>query len=79
MDSQLSSRKGRKLEFVSGADYFRSGQRWHRVERIIDFANDRYDEVVTDESTGAVIRSCHEPLSEHQGRGSAGRGTDNRA
>lgn len=69
----LGSRKGRKIDFTTGTDYFRRGQRWHRVVRTIDYANDWYDETIIDEATGEVIRDCHERLSEHQGRGSASR------
>jgi hypothetical protein len=69
----LGSRKGRKVDFTTGTDYFRRGQRWHRVDRTIDYANDWYDETITDETTGEVIRDCHERLTDHQGRGSATR------
>jgi hypothetical protein len=69
----LGSRKGRKVDITTGTDYFRRGQRLHRVDRTIDYANDCYDETITDEATGDVIRDCHERLSDHQGRGSAKR------
>lgn len=69
----LGSRKGRKVDFTTGTDYFRRDQRWHRVDRTIDYANDWYDETITDEATGDVIRNRHERLSEHQERGSAKR------
>jgi hypothetical protein len=72
-DPDLGSRKGRKLEFKAGTEFFRQGQRWRQVNRTLDFINDRYDETITDEATGEVIRECHEQLSEHQGRGSARR------
>ncbi|MDP9250096.1 MAG: hypothetical protein M3O78_01850 [Chloroflexota bacterium] len=69
----LGSRRGRRVDITAGSDYFRRGQRWHRVDRTIDYVNLWYDETITDEETGEVIRECHEPLSEHQGRGSAKR------
>lgn len=36
----LGSRKGRKVDITTGSDYFRRGQRWHRVTRTIDYSND---------------------------------------
>lgn len=74
----LNARKGRKVDFTTGTEYFRHGQRWRQVDRTIDYANDWYDETITDETTGEVIRDCHERLSEHQGRGRARRPTENR-
>lgn len=70
-DANLGSRKGRKVDFTTGADYFRRGERWHRVDRTTNYADDRYDETITDETTGTVVPECHERLSDHQGRGSA--------
>ncbi len=59
------------LETITGSDYYRRGERWHQVDRTIDYANNWYDETITDEATGEVVRECHEPLSDHRGRGSA--------
>jgi hypothetical protein len=53
-----------------GSEFYRKDGRWHRVERRIDKANDWYDEVITDEESGVIVREVHEPLSQHQGRGS---------
>ena len=39
--------------------------------KLIDRANNQYEEVVTDLTTGKVIHECRERLSEHQGHGSA--------
>lgn len=72
----LGSRKGRQVDITIGSDYYRRDQRWHRVDRRIDYANDRYDETITDEATGEVIRDCHERLSDHQGHGLAKPPTD---
>lgn len=58
------------LEFRSGDDLTRSTGEWVMLERRIDRANDRYYERIVDTS-GRVIRECDEPLSQHQGRGSA--------
>lgn len=42
----------------------------HRA-RIIDRDNDRYFEKITDYETDEIIHHCDEPLSQHQGHGSA--------
>lgn len=68
-DATMGSRKGRKVEFTTGSEYFRRDGRWHRVERVINYMDDRYDETITDETLGVVVRECHERLSDHQGRG----------
>ena len=60
-------------EQVVGADLHRKSGKWMHKERIIDRENDWYSETVTDPETGDVIYECHEPLSEHQGHGSAKR------
>lgn len=58
-------------ETVSGADRHRNTGEWRDVQRLVDHRNDWYDEVVR-RPDGEVVREVHEPLSEHQGRGSAG-------
>jgi hypothetical protein len=55
----------------AGDEFFHLTQRWHRLFRRIDRNADRYSEHITDAKTGAVIRSVEEPLSEHEGHGSA--------
>ena len=48
-----------------------------RLERVIDREKDSYKEIVTDPITGEVTHHCGEPLSKHQGYGSAKKqGTD---
>ncbi len=42
-----------------------------RVERVIDRQNDRYFEQVTIFDDGEITHHCEEPLSSHQGHGSA--------
>jgi hypothetical protein len=42
-----------------------------RLERFFDRLRDRYLERVTNPATGEVVHSCDEPLSAHQGHGSA--------
>jgi hypothetical protein len=50
--------------------YRKTGERTHR-EKIEDRENDRYQENVVSQATGAVLHECDEPLSDHQGHGSA--------
>ncbi len=40
-------------------------------QRLIDRDNDIYRETVTDYESGEVIHNCEEPLTQHQGHGSA--------
>jgi hypothetical protein len=56
---------------VNGADLFRKIGKWMHLERFFDHRGDRYVETVTDPETGEVIHQCDEPLSQHQGHGSA--------
>jgi predicted nucleic acid-binding Zn-ribbon protein len=63
-----------RTESVSGDDLHRATGRWNKLDRSIDRENDRYRERIVDPQTGAVIRSVDEPLSKHQGHGSAKKG-----
>lgn len=66
--------KGRLfLESKVGDDLYHLTGRWNRLERHIDHENDWYDEVITDSATGEILKETHEPLSQHQGHGSAKR------
>jgi len=58
-------------EGLSGDDLHRKSGKWMKKERLIDRANDRYKEVVTDPETGSVVHQSEEPLSQHRGYGSA--------
>ena len=59
------------LESKAGDDFFRKTGEWNSLERVIDHENDVYREVITNPRTGELIRHVEEPLSEHQGHGSA--------
>ena len=71
---RLSARSGRRAdsEITAGKELYRKTGEWHTVDRVINRPNDRYDELIKDQH-GKVVRECHEPLSKHQGRGSAKR------
>jgi len=58
-------------ETKSGPDFHRTSARWMQRDLVIDRENDRYFERVIDPETGEVLRICEEPLSQHQGHGTA--------
>lgn len=70
-DSSRGSRKGRKVDVVTGSEYYRRDGLWRRVERTLNYADDLYDETIVDEATGVVVHESHERLSEHAGHGTA--------
>src|SRR5690348_17270435 len=57
------------VDMRSGPSYYRKGNQWHHLVRVIDRENDRYVETVRVLSTGELIRHVEEPLSEHIGHG----------
>src|SRR3954463_11903360 len=77
LHSQLSikaRRGGRGRAFIEqkvGDDLHHATGKWNHLTRVVDREANAYHEVIVDLETGAVIREVHEPLSEHQGHGSA--------
>jgi hypothetical protein len=68
-----------KYEAVQGDDLHRKTGIWMKLTRIIDRANDWYQEIVTNPQTGEEVHKIEEPLSEHRGHGSAKKkGTDDK-
>jgi hypothetical protein len=59
------------IEQTVGDDLHRKSGKWMRIQRVIDRAKNWYREIVTDPQTGDVIHQCEEPLSDHQGHGTA--------
>lgn len=59
------------VEDSSAPDYSKSRSKFVHKQRIIDRDNDFYSEEITDYETGEIIHYCKEPLSKHQGHGSA--------
>jgi hypothetical protein len=77
-DAFLKARKpGSKkpyLEIKAGESLEHSTGLWRdRVQRV-DREQDQYHKVIKDQTTGEVLHECIEPLSKHQGRGSARKG-----
>ncbi|MCY4351714.1 MAG: zinc ribbon domain-containing protein [Gemmatimonadetes bacterium] len=71
IDPNQTGKSKIRYERLSGDDLHRKSGKWNKKERIIDRENDRYMEKFIDPETGGVIHHCDEPLSEHQGHGSA--------
>lgn len=59
------------MEGESGASWSHKLRRFIRRVRRIDRAGNLYTETVTDPLTGDAIHECEEPLTDHQGHGSA--------
>ncbi len=60
---------GKKVvrEVIEGEDYHRNTQKWNVMRRVIDRANDWYEEIFKDKSTGDVLHHTAERLTEHKG------------
>lgn len=54
----------------TGSSYYRKGDEWHHLYRLIDRENDLYVETIKLLSTGEIINHVEESLSEHIGHGS---------
>ena len=66
-------RKGRKKptsEIVSKNDFHHYSKEWRHINRVIDFENDHYTEIIKDKK-GKIVHHCNEPLTKHRGRSSA--------
>ena len=72
-DPALPSKKKERVVHRSGRERSQGSNRTVDKERIIDRRNDWYMERVIDCETGEIIHDCDEPLSDHQGHGSARR------
>lgn len=70
-DLSLPSSKKLRVHMQSGQQFSVNLGRHVDKTRVLDKENDRYLEKVTDPLTGEVLRHCEEPLTVHQGRGSA--------
>ena len=70
-DPKRTGKSKIRQERLFGDDLEKKSGKWKKKERIIDRENDRYMEKVIDPETGEVEHYCDEPLSKHQGHGSA--------
>jgi hypothetical protein len=67
-------RAGEKKPYVEAKGVPSHSRRLDKVvhhQRLMDRDNNLYRETVTDYESGEIIHNCEEPLSEHQGHGSA--------
>jgi hypothetical protein len=64
---------GRKVvrEETVGDDFHRATKKWNLMRRLIDWANDWYEETFRDRDTGEILHHQAHRLSEHRGHGSA--------
>ena len=72
-DSNVSSKKSPRVIFQVGDSYWKDGKKWVIRNMRVDKDRDLYREVIHDPETGRTIHQCVEPLSKHQGHGSAKR------
>lgn len=70
-DILLPSSKNPRKHIFSGDDVRKIDGKWMEKERVIDKDKNYYKEIVTDPSNREIIHFNEEPLSEHQGHGSA--------
>ncbi|PIR12942.1 zinc ribbon domain-containing protein [Candidatus Falkowbacteria bacterium CG11_big_fil_rev_8_21_14_0_20_39_10] len=59
-----------KYHFEIGENFFRKTKQWNYLERIIDWTNNFYKELIKNKD-GKIIKDIEEPLSQHQGHGFA--------
>jgi hypothetical protein len=55
-------------EVIEGDDYYRKTGKWSLMRRLIDHANDWYEEIFRDRDTQKIIHQKAEPLSEHKSK-----------
>ena len=60
-----------EYEEIEGKDWSHSLGRFVSKHRIIDRKGNRYIELVVDDESGEILKSCQEPLSDHTDHGSA--------
>ena len=72
-----ASRNPRK-EVLNRPTFSRDDGRMRDEHRTIDKYKNEYHKVITDQETGEIVYERHEPLTEHQGHGSAKRRSDAR-
>ncbi len=69
----MSRKKGLLFESKDGDSYSVSLGRFVELNQLVDHKEERYRKRVVDPLTGKILRDVDEPLSDHQGRGSAKR------
>jgi hypothetical protein len=70
-DPNLTGRKKRKAEGISGDSLYRATGQWNERSYLIDREKGTYTETIKDGKTGEIIHHLQESLADHQGHGSA--------
>lgn len=70
-DSAYNSKRNPRHRFKVGASWSTKHEKWMHREMDVNKDQGTYREVVVDPGTGKVVHHCEEPLSQHQGHGSA--------
>ena len=70
-DRAFSSKRNPRKQLLNRPTYSHDDGRMRDEFRLIDKYRKEYHKVITDQETGEVVYECHEPLPDHQGRGSA--------
>jgi hypothetical protein len=53
-------------EVTEGDDFHRNTGQWNLMRRVIDRANNWYEEIFRDRYSGAIVHRTAEPLTEHR-------------
>ena len=53
-------------EVTEGDDYHRKTGKWNIMRRVIDRANNWYEEIFRNRGSGAIVHHTAEPLSDHR-------------
>lgn len=70
-DPSRRSKDKLRRQILSGDSLHHKTGKWMKRYQEIDKDADRYRKIVSDLETGEVLRDVDEPLTDHQGRGSA--------
>jgi hypothetical protein len=53
-------------DITGGDDYHRNTGRWNLMRRVIDRANNWYEETFRDRNNGEIVHHTAEPLTDHK-------------
>lgn len=70
-DDSFPSKKKVRTHIITGDERSKGNGQWVKKTWVLDKDNNRYFEHVENPQTGEVIHHCDEPLSDHQGHGTA--------
>lgn len=74
MEGREAGGKRPFIEAKVGDDLFKETGEWNQIEQVVDRRSNRYRKRIVDPRTGKVLRNTDEPLTQHQGYGSAKKG-----